>query len=74
MERNDVITMIEELLEVEAGTINPELALDDIEEWDSLSALSFVAEVMARYQKLLTVPSLRSCKTVGDLIDAVCND
>ncbi len=62
------IALIEEELELDAGTLTPETDLSGIEEWDSMAYLSFVAMVDEHFGKLITAAQLKACGTVNDLL------
>ena len=42
MDTKEKLAALEDIMELDEGTLRAEASLDDIEEWDSLSALSFV--------------------------------
>ena len=44
---------------------------DDLEEWDSLKALSIIAMVDAEYSVSIKGTDIRACQTVKDLFDLV---
>ena len=43
MTNEEKIAILEEIMEVEEGTLTTETLLSNIEEWDSVSFLSFMA-------------------------------
>ena len=47
------------------------LALKDLEEWDSLSVVSFIAMANASYGRQVTAEQVRKAGTVSDLYDLV---
>ena len=42
MNLQEKLAALEDIMELEAGTLAPEMELEDIEEWDSLASLSYV--------------------------------
>lgn len=66
MNEIELITLVEEILEVEAGTVKVEASLDDLE-WDSLANISFIAEIDSRLGKTVDADALNACKTVKEL-------
>ncbi len=48
--------------------ISMESVLADIEEWDSLSFVSFLAMANAAYGKKVAPAAVREAKTIGDLL------
>lgn len=63
------IEMLEELMDVEPGTLKEDTILGDVEEWDSLSKLSLIAEAKKLFGLALTPEIIKEFKTVND----VCN-
>lgn len=61
-----------ELLDTE-DEISLETNLEDIEEWDSLSYVSFVAIALSKYKVAVAKEAIKGAKTVNDLYKAVCN-
>lgn len=59
-----------EILEVDAGEVNPDLPLDG-GNWDSLAIVSTIALIDEVYDKAVSGETLEGCKTVGDLEKAV---
>lgn len=47
MKQSELLTVIEDILEVDAGSISLTNSLDDLG-WDSLSSISFIAEIDQR--------------------------
>ena len=55
-------------MDLEAGTLHVDDVLADFEEWDSLSALSFISEMDERFGKKVTGGQVKSFVTVADAI------
>lgn len=51
--------------------INANTVLEDLEEWDSLSLVSFVAMANASYGKKVQAKDVRNAETIADLYDLV---
>lgn len=62
------ISLLEELMEVEEGTLSEDTVLDTLEEWDSFAKLCVVAEVKKRRGITIGAEELQACKTVSDVI------
>ena len=50
----ELLEMLEEIMDLDEGTLETTTVLEDIEEWDSLSALSLMAEAKKNYSKKLS--------------------
>lgn len=66
MQRAEFITLIEEILEVDPGTVGVDDSLVDLD-WDSLCNLSLMSEIDVRTGGTLAADDLAAAKTVGDL-------
>lgn len=62
----DFIVKMTDLLDTEIE-ISSETILSDIEEWDSLSFVAFLAMGNASYNKRISPDDVKSAKTIGDL-------
>lgn len=67
MKRADFLKMLDEVLEVDPGTIKGDENLADLPKWDSLAVLGFIAAVDTNFRIQVSVVDLTSCKTVSDL-------
>ena len=68
MDTKQKIEALEEIMDVEEGSLTPETLLSDIDEWDSLSALSFVVFMGDEFGKKVSGAQVRSFKTVNDIL------
>lgn len=62
----ELIALVEEILELEAGTVKLDDLLEDIE-WDSLANITFIAEIDTKLNQSIEGDALNECKTVKDL-------
>lgn len=67
MSLEEKIEYLEEILDVDEGTLTPDTILDDVEEWDSLSTLYLTVEMKKRYALKLTTETIKNFKTIGDI-------
>jgi acyl carrier protein len=71
MNEKQFVTDIEELLEVDTGSLTASVELTSLEQWDSLAFVSFLAMADSNYGAKVVPTELRACKTVGDLMKLV---
>ncbi len=71
MDTKEKLAALEDIMELDEGTLRAEASLDDIEEWDSLSALSFVVLLGDEFNRKITGQQIRAFKTVQDLLDVM---
>lgn len=65
----ELLEMLEEIMDLDEGTLETTTVLEDLEEWDSLSTLSLMAEAKQKYGKRLSVDEVTAFVTVQDIID-----
>lgn len=65
---------LETVLEVPKASITGSEALEDIPEWDSISAISFIAMADTKFQKQISPEALSKCLTVQDLLSLFPGD
>ena len=68
MERTEVLLSLDELLELEPGTLKGTESLGGLEGWDSLAVISFMALVDERLGISLQPRQIAACTTVTDLM------
>lgn len=66
MSKNEFLTKLEEILDCEEG-LTMETLLDEIEEWDSLGIISFLAEMESYCTLPIKAPDVKAAKTVENL-------
>jgi acyl carrier protein len=71
MDEKSFIANMEELLEVDTGFLSTDTALTNIEQWDSLAFVSFLAMADSKYNVKVAPTELRQCKTIGELMKLV---
>lgn len=71
MDLKQKLAALEEIMDVDEGTLAPETDLESIEEWDSLSALSYVVYMDDEFGKKITGAQVRAFKTVQDILDTM---
>ena len=71
MTEQEKLAKIADVLEVEMNEIGKETVLSDIDTWDSVAVLSFIAIMNDEFNKFPMADQIRSYKTVGDLMSAM---
>ncbi len=67
MSTQEKIEMIEEIMDVDEGTLTEDSILEDFEEWDSLSKLALIAKAKQEFGIILKAETIRGFVTVGDI-------
>jgi acyl carrier protein len=71
MNRENALRLIEEVLAMTPHTLTGSENLRDLENWDSLSSLHFMAVAQAKLGLPLPPRQVAGCQTVGALLDLV---
>lgn len=69
MEQKEKLVRLEELMDLEEGSLHAEDELNDIEEWDSIAHLSLIILLEDDYEKEISGSEVRALKTVQDILD-----
>lgn len=69
MDDTKKIELLEEMMDLDEGSLSPETVLNDIDEWDSLAKLSLIVLVDEQYGKKLAGDQIKAFVTVKDILD-----
>lgn len=68
MSEKEKLELLEEIMDLE-DSLKPDMLLENIEEWDSISTLALIAKARELYNDNLTIQEIKSFKTVKDVCD-----
>lgn len=72
MELNEFIAnFAEQLDETDPSTLNSETVFKDLEDWNSMVALSVIAMIDADYDVAVNGNTIQNVNTIGELFEAV---
>lgn len=69
MTTEEKIALLEDMLELDNGSLKPEMVLADIDEYDSMAKLSLIVLMDEECGKKLTGEQIREFKTIQDILD-----
>lgn len=69
MTNEEKIALLEDMLELDGGTLKTETELNSIDEYDSMAKLSLIVLMDDECGKKLTGEQIREFKTVQDILD-----
>jgi acyl carrier protein len=69
MEKQELLLLLDDLVGEEPGVLVGKEQLADIEGWDSLASVGFIALVDEYFEIIVSPKRLQTCTTVNDLID-----
>lgn len=68
MTEQEKIGMLEEMMELDEGTLAADTALADIEEYDSMAKLSLIVLMEDEFDVKLDGDTIKGFETVGDIL------
>ena len=69
MTQEEKIALLEDMLELDGGSLKPETELSSIDEYESMAKLSLIVLMDDECGKKLTGEQIREFKTVQDILD-----
>lgn len=69
MTNEEKMELIAEILDVDVEDISPETVLAEIDEWDSVAALSFIAMMDDEFGKEVKGAQIKQFVTIQDALD-----
>ena len=69
METKEKLAMLEEMFELEDGTLKEDTLLNDIEEWDSMSKLSLIVLIDDEFGKKVSGEQIKSLVSIKDILN-----
>lgn len=67
MSKTQFLDHLSEVLEVPVGTLSGDEKLSDLEEWNSMAMVSFIAFADEHFGKTLSPRQFAACDTIDDL-------
>jgi acyl carrier protein len=71
MDRPTFLPLLDEILELPGGTLKGPEKLEDLENWNSLAMVSFVALVDEHFNYAISPRQFVNCATVDDLLGLI---
>ena len=68
MTNREKLALLEDMLELDEGTLTEETALDDVDEYDSMAKLSLIVLMEDEFGVKLTGDVIKGFETVGDIV------
>lgn len=69
MDRQEKLNLMEQIMDLEVGTLSESDSLSSYEEWDSLSVLAFMSTLTSKFHKNVMPKEIKNLITVADAID-----
>ena len=68
MTEREKLALLEDMLELDEGSLSADMDLDDIDEYDSMAKLSLIVLMEDEFNIKLTSDVIRGFEKVGDII------
>lgn len=68
MTNEEKLALLEETFECDEGTLAPEMDLDDVDEYDSMTKLALIVMMDNEFKVKLNADTVRGFKTVNDIL------
>ena len=68
---DDKLKKLEEVFEMQEGTLRPDMRLDELGEWDSMTRLSLIVMMEDDYGKKVKRSEVMNYTTVQDIVDSM---
>lgn len=68
MDYKKELAILEDVLDMESGTLMPETKLKDLNEWNSIAALSIIIMLDEKYGREITGEQVRTLVSVRDIL------
>jgi acyl carrier protein len=68
MERSELLRQLDELLELEPGTLKGGEALEGLENWNSLAVIGFMALMNDHFGIIVSPRQISACTTIDQLL------
>ncbi len=69
MDKQKKLALLEDMFEMDEGTLNEETRLEDLDEWDSLAKLSLIVLMDDEFEKKLSGAEIKEFVTIGDILN-----
>ncbi len=68
MSEKEKLAMLEEVLDMDEGSLQPDMILDDLDEYDSLTKLSIIVLIEDNFGKRLNAKDFKEFRIVSDIL------
>ena len=69
MTRKQFLQSMDKLVELPRGTLQGTEKLNELEQWNSMAMIGFIALVDSNNRTCLSPPEIMACRTVSDLLN-----
>ena len=74
MNKKEKLSMLEEMMDLESNTLKEDQLLDELEEWDSMTSLSFILLMDEQFNQIISGDEIKRLRTVSDMLSLMEHD
>ena len=68
MTEREKLALLEDMLELDEGSLSVDMELDEVDEYDSMAKLSLIVLMEDEFNKKITGDMIKGFTTVGDIV------
>lgn len=68
MSEQEKLSILENMMDMEEGSLSADMPLDDVTEWDSMAMLSLIVLMDDEFEQAITAEQIRQLKKVADIL------
>ena len=68
MTQEEKIALLEDMMELDENTLQMNTLLADLDEWDSLAAVSLIVLLDEKFKSRITASEIKKLRTVSDIL------
>jgi len=72
MNEKEKLALLEDMMDIDEGSLTADMLLNDVEAWDSMAMLSLVVLMDDEFNKVITADQIRQLHTVRDILSLMC--
>ena len=69
MSNEEKLSLLEDVLELDEGVLQPDIELENIDGWDSMAKIALVSLMDDEFDRKLTGEQIKGFKTVQDILN-----
>ena len=68
MTNKEKLGLLEEMLDVEANSLEVDMDLNDVENWDSMAVISLISLLDEKFDKQISASQIKAFKSIEDIL------
>lgn len=68
MTNKEKLGLLEEMLDLEENSLEEDMDLNDVENWDSMAVISLISLLDEKFDKQISANQIKSFRNIGDIL------